>query len=253
MVRDPALRTVQVVTLGWLIAIGVSLLGGAYWLRDQPWAAARTAVDWKWLRRGVTVSLPFLGATLALRGVLSIDRYALQAVWGAEAVGVYTFYVSIRNAIQSLLDMGVVAVMRPRIIGAYQGGRMEEYRGLMRNLALAIGGMAAVLCLVAALGISSLLAFVGNPLYGEHLSAFWILLAVTFVAALGDVPHVALYAMEKDHAIVVSTVLGLVGAVVLNILLVPSYGLAGAALATLIACAIIALAKTGFLRVGRRP
>jgi O-antigen/teichoic acid export membrane protein len=241
------------VTLGWLVGVGISLVGGAYWLRDQPWAASGGPVDWSWIRRGVKIGLPFLGATLALRGVFSVDRYALQAFWGTEAVGVYTLYVSVRNAIQSMLDMGVLALLRPRIISAYQGGRIEEYRGLMRSLTVAVAGITTVLCLLAAAGMLPLLSFVRNAVYGEHLIAYWIVLAVTLVAALGDVPHVALYAMEKDRAIVTSTILGFVVAIALNLLLVPRLGLTGAALATLIATAVIAVAKTYFLRETRHP
>ena len=37
MAQEPAARTVQTAALGWLIGVGVSLVGGAYWLRDQSW------------------------------------------------------------------------------------------------------------------------------------------------------------------------------------------------------------------------
>ena len=201
-------------------------------------------MDWDWIRRGLRVGLPFLGATLAWRGVFSVDRYALQMFWGAEAVGVYTFYSSIRNAIQSLLDMGVLAVLRPRIISSYQAGRIEEYRGLMVRLFIAVVATATVLCVLAALSIRPLLAIVGNKLYGEHLSTFWIILGVTLLAALGDVPHVALYATEKDRAILTSSIVGLLAAVALYFLLVPHLGIAGAALATLITAAIVGATKT---------
>jgi O-antigen/teichoic acid export membrane protein len=252
LAREPALRTVRTVTMGWLIGVAVSLLVGGYWLRDLPWAATRGPIDWRWVRRGMTVCLPFLGATLALRGVFSVDRYSLQAFWGAEAVGVYTFYASIRNAIQSLLDMGVLAVLRPRIISAYQGGHAAEYRSLMVSLTAAMVGTALALCLVAAIGVYPLLAFVSNPIYAEHLRAYWIMLGVTLVAALGDVPHLGLYAGERDRDIIVSSLCGLVVAVALNILLVPRFGLGGAALATLIACTVVTGAKAWFLRVRRR-
>jgi O-antigen/teichoic acid export membrane protein len=97
-----------------------------------------------------------------------------------------------------------------------------------------------------------LLAFVSNPIYAEHLRAYWIMLGVTLVAALGDVPHLGLYAGERDRDIIVSSLCGLVVAVALNILLVPRFGLGGAALATLIACTVVTGAKAWFLRVRRR-
>jgi O-antigen/teichoic acid export membrane protein len=248
MAFEPSLRTLRTAIVGWITASAASLVGGAYYLRDQPWSRATGAVDWRWIRNGLRIGLPFLGATLALRTVFSIDRYALEASWGAEAVGVYTLYASIRNAIQSLLDMGVMAVLRPKVVRAWQVGDMEQYRHLMRNLTIATTGTAMALCLAAAVGIVPVLWFVGNPVYGEHLVTYWIVLAVTLVAALADVPHTALYAREKDRAIIVSTALSLGAAVVLNLVLVPHYGLPGAALATLSACGVLAAAKATFLR-----
>src|SRR5262245_13310487 len=78
MALDPAFRNVETVTVAWAIGVAISLFGAAYCLRDLSWRRASAAsVDWAWIRRGLAVSLPFLAASLAFRGVVSADRYAL--------------------------------------------------------------------------------------------------------------------------------------------------------------------------------
>lgn len=249
MAWDPRTRNVQTVAGAWMIGAGLSLVLACVWLRDLPWRRGLAApVDWTWLRSGVRVSLRFLTGTLALRGIFSIDRYALQHYAGTEAVGVYTFFTSARNAIQSFLDLGVLAVMTPRIVHARQAGQLVEYRRLLRRLRMGVAGLSVGLCLIAAVAIYPLLSFVGNPLYRQNLAAYWVVLGMTLVAALGDIPHVRLYASHRDHAIVVSTLAGLGVAVALNLVLVPRHGLLGAAAATLVACAAVGGSKAWFAR-----
>ena len=252
MAQNPAARTVQVVAIAWLSGVACSLVAGGFWLRQLPWhSAAGIPVDWAWLRRGVLISLPFLAASLALRGMFSIDRYALQSFWGAEHVGVYTFYASIRNAIQSVLDLGVMAVITPRLIGAYHDGRTREYHSLLQQLRVGVGGIVVGLCVVAGIAVFPLLSVIQRPLYGQHLGAYWTMLGVTLVAALGDIPHAQLYARHQDRAIVLSALGGLLAAGLLNVVLVPKHGIGGAAAATLLACTVTAGVRIWFLRRGR--
>jgi O-antigen/teichoic acid export membrane protein len=247
MAMNPAFRSVETVVVAWTIGVAISLIGAAYYLRDLPWSrGTRASVDWAWIRRGLAVSLPFLVSTLAFRGVVSADRYALDHYAGTEAVGVFTLYVGIRNAIQSLLDMGVIAVLRPKVIQAYQTGEMSTYKTLMRQLTVAVTSLGAVLCLAGAIGIWPLLAVVRNPIYGQHLSAYWLILGMTLAWTLGDIPQTALYARNEDRAIVVANLTGLVIAAAANILLVPRYSVVGAALATFVALLVMAALKAAW-------
>jgi O-antigen/teichoic acid export membrane protein len=244
---DQSFRNVQTVVAAWTISVAISLIGAAYYLRDLPWSrGTRASVDWAWIRRGLAVSLPFLVSSMAFRGVVSADRYALDHYTGTEAVGVFTLYVGIRNAIQSLLDMGVIAVLRPKVIQAYQTGEMDTYKTLMRQLTVAVTSLGVVLCLAGAIGIWPLLAIVKNPIYSEHLPAYWLILGMTLAWTLGDIPQTALYARDKDRAIVVTSVIGFAVAVAANVLLVPRFGIVGAALATLVALVVMAALKAAW-------
>ncbi|HUO87270.1 MAG TPA: polysaccharide biosynthesis C-terminal domain-containing protein [Thermoanaerobaculia bacterium] len=241
---EPGGRTLMPVLALWLAGSLAAIALAAWWLRDLPWAAARgVPIDRRWIVRGLSVSLPLLVASLAYRLMLSIDRYVLQAYHGEAAVGVFTLYASVRNAIQGFLEFGAIFILRPRIVAAWQRGDTATYRRLMRRLAAATVALSVLLCAGAALLIVPVLSLIGEPLYRRHLDAYAVLLAAAVVAGVAELPHTALYARGRDRAIIGATLIGLAAAVALNLWWVPRLGVLGAALASLTALAVTALAK----------
>lgn len=251
MFQSPETRDLTSLWITWAVSVVLSLTLAAYWLRDLDWSAAFEAtVDWRWIRKGALIALPFLGGTLALRGILTVDRYVLQHYWGNEAVGVYTFYANIANAIQVFVDTGVITLLYPRIVAAFQQGQTEEYRRLMRRLTTGIILLVSLLFAVAAVSIYPILGLLQKPIYTAYLPAYWVLLTAMAIMAFGMIPHYALYVRRLDKAIVNSTVVGFGVALVSNMLLVPTYGILGAAVSTLAGMLTITALKLG-INIGK--
>jgi O-antigen/teichoic acid export membrane protein len=238
------------VVLGcWLVGEMAGLLLGAYFLRGIPWRPGlERPVDWPWLRRGLTVALPFAGSTLAFLAAASLDRYAVRHFAGAEAVGVYGFYLSVQGAIQSLLGGGLVSVYQARIVLVGQRGQLGESRRLLWQLAAGVVLGWTVLAALAALLIGPVIRLVGRPVYAEHLDAFWLVLLIPPVQVLASLVQLALYARHLDRPIFCSSGVALVAAAVFNAVLVPAFGLPGAAVATLGALAVAGAVAWLFLR-----
>ncbi len=253
MLASPKYQTLNTVWLGWSVGAFAGLLVAGYHLRHLHWQGVfAAAVDWGWLGRGLRVSLPFLAATLALRGIETIDRYLLAFFRGEALVGVYTFYASVANAVQIFVFTGVVMIAYPKIVGAFQRGQSEEYKRLMRSMTVSIFLSSILLSCVVAVGIKPLLSFIGNEAYQSHLWAFWILLASVNALVFSMVPHYALYVRQSDKAIIISSVGALGAAVAANLLLVPTLGIVGTALSTFIGMATLGLSKAGFLLLTNR-
>lgn len=240
-------RRLETVLAAWLAGSVAGLLLALLALRDLPWRYARGAVDWRWLGGGLRVAVPFLLGTLALRGVFTVDRFSLEAVRSTAEVGVYTFFLAVYAAFHGFLEMGVLMVHRPAIIRSYQQGRYEEYRRGMRRLALALGGLSAALAAAAALLIGPVLGLVGEPLYRQYMPVFWLVLALCLAAAAAELPHLALYARQRDPAIIRASLGGLLLAAAADPWLSAWAGPAGAALGTLLAVLLIAALKTWYL------
>jgi O-antigen/teichoic acid export membrane protein len=114
----------------------------------------------------------------------------------------------------------------------------------MRKMTFGVVGGLIVLTTLALILIKPVLHLVHQPLYEEHFSVFFIILISVGLTTLSYLPHYALYVKHRDMAIIAATVAGLAVALVANTLLVPRYGLPGAAAATAAAVAVMTLLKT---------
>jgi O-antigen/teichoic acid export membrane protein len=233
----------QVVLGGWVLSEATTLVLAIYCLRDLPWrSACRTPVDWPWIGRGLLQALPLMSANLAFSGMNLADRYALEFWRGLEQVGVYSSYSYVRNAIGSLLEVGVLNLFQPQLIAAYQEGRTADCRRLIQQLLAAIVGLCGLLCALAALLIHPVLVVIDRPIYGEHLRTFWMILVLTLATAVLNLPLLVLYARHADRQRLVVSLMGLTVAIILNVLLVPGLGMNGAVLATLGATGVVGAA-----------
>jgi O-antigen/teichoic acid export membrane protein len=238
-------RTLPTVLTLWILGSMTAVAYGGAKLRHLEWrAAARRPVDRMWIWAGVKTAAPFLLGTLAIRGILAADRYALAVVAGPALVGVYSLYFGAYSAVHGLVEASVHHVLRPRIVGAYQRSSHNEYRFLLRRYAtwsmvgaIALGGAAVLLAPVV-------FGLLPDVIYRQHLPAFQILVVASWIHVAGAIPDVVLYCRRADRAIAGSAVLGLVAAIALNIALVPTLGIRGAALATAGGFSVLAASKT---------
>lgn len=241
---DGDARRLPVVWLGWTIGVFSSLTLTVWVLRHLPWKKSRqVAIDWTWMRRGVGVALPFFGATLSFVGIQYVDRYFLQSFWGEATVGIYTFYSGLANVIHAFIFSGIIMILYPQVIAAYQQGDFVRYRLLMRKMSLGVIGGLAILSALALLLIRPVLHLVDRPVYTDQITVFIILLGSVSMMTLSYLPHYALYVKRQDRAIIVAALTGLVVALAANAILVPRYGLNGAAMATLSALTAMTLVK----------
>jgi O-antigen/teichoic acid export membrane protein len=233
-------RTLTYIWYGWIIGIIINLVFGAYAFRKMKWRSViRQRVDWDWIRKGVLISLPFLGATLFLKTVEFSDRYFIRINHGDAMVGVYTFYANITNAIQTFVFAGIIMILQPKIVAAYQNKKFHEYKLLMRRMSLGVILGVMVLSFLAYVGIFPILGLIGKQIYLQYNYAYDILLIAIIANILSQIPHYVLYVRKMDKAIVFSSFAALFISVSMNAILVPRYDLVGAAISNL--CAMVSL------------
>ncbi|NMY40041.1 hypothetical protein HBN76_01885 [Pseudomonas sp. WS 5013] len=202
MFLEPASRNIEAVFVAWTVGGGTACLLACVKLSRLRMGGWRRQIDWAWIGAGIKVALPFLMATLAIRGVYTLDRYWLEALSGLEVLGAYVLFIGIANAMMSFLDAGVFAFSYPGLIRAFQQHQSVEFRQGLRRLMLQTLALSSAFSMVALLLIDPLLGWLDKPLYIEQRGLFpWILLA-TFLYALSMIPHYALYAKNCDKPII---------------------------------------------------
>lgn len=209
MASEPATRSLDYVLGAWTVAGLLAVWVGAYRLSQLGIAGWHKKIDWKWIATGLKVSIPFLVATLAIRGVFTLDRYWLQSLGGLEMVGAYVLFMGIAGSLMAFLDAGVFAFSYPGLINAHQKKQPDLFRHNLVQLLVLTCLLTVAFAFVSLLLLSPLLGWLGNPLYVAQQSLYPWLLAAMALYALGMVPHFALYAQGLDRPIIHSHIASL--------------------------------------------
>jgi O-antigen/teichoic acid export membrane protein len=189
------------------------------------WAAASTLFrygGWMWLT--------------ALAGVAyaSADRIIVGRTLGAAAAGQYNIYVQITQLIH-FVPSSVFAFSFPAFSRlAAQGSTGREIAGAYRRYFAVISatgfGIAVMMMLIWPLLLN---VFAGTGFDGSRRGTAW-LLGLNFLLLAGAIaPYYLLLALGYAKVVSIISTASMVAALVLMVVLVPRYGLEGAALARL--------------------
>ena len=240
----PTTRELTTVWAGWSVGVGLSIAYSGYILRGLGWREAWSLpIDWNWIRSGLSTALPFFVATLSLTTIEYSGRYFIEHFLGKADVGVYTFFIGIANSVQVFIYAGIFSILFPKLVQAFQHGQMDQYYALLRRMSKTTVIAVLTIGAVAAAAIIPLLAIVDRPVFSEQLPVYWMLLIWTSIASLGQIPHYGLYAQKQDRTIVTSTLIAVGLSLAGNALLIPKFGLMGAALSSTLAMSVLGLTK----------
>lgn len=214
------------VVLGQALGAGVAAALGAAGLKQS----LRLRLDTGWLRDLLRFSLPLVPASLALFLSVHAGRIVLNAFSTLEDVGLYTLATQIAG-IAALGIVGVQGALTPLVMASHQ---KPETPAQLARLFEGFFASAVVVCLLLGLFAPELVWIIGYPGYERAgplvlLLAPGLLLTQMYVFAPGFA--VAHRSATQMWVSVASAIIA-VGA---NLALVSTLGLAGAALATLLA------------------
>jgi O-antigen/teichoic acid export membrane protein len=128
----------------------------------------------------------------------------------------------------------------PKVIAGYAAGP-APYRGALSSFFWSMLSLAFATMVISALSMAPLLSLLGLSTYSASIGVFYAMLPGIFLRMLADVPSYALYAARSDNYLLLCN-LGSAGmSTLLNFLLIPVYGIYGAAVAGGVASAVLFL------------
>ena len=211
MSLDEVARNLDTVMALWATAGAAAASIGVLRLKQLRTSGWKLPVDWTWVKKGIGVSVTFLVATLALRGVQTFDRYWLDALASIEMVGAYVLLLGVASTLMVFLDAGVFAFAYPALIKHNHDGEHERAHKQVKRLLLQTLVLSVAFAVMSWVLLPYFLEWIGNPAYQQALPWYpWLLSAMT-INAVGMVPHYALYARGSDKPIIYSHIAGLVG------------------------------------------
>lgn len=180
------------------------------------------SVDWDWVRRGMAVSLAYLVGTLAIKAILSLDRFFFSEMNNVEALGAYVLFMGVASALPSFLDAGVFVFGYPRLIEYSHKGNAESFWGVVRSMGAKTLCVVLLFSVLSLPSITYLVGWLSRPIYSQYQELFgWFLVGNIFLS-FSMIPHYVLYARGKDRFILVTHILSLV-IFVLSVVIVKDY------------------------------
>lgn len=204
MIFDEDSRNLNVVMALWATAGIAAASFGAWKLKQLNTTGWGLPIDWVWVKKGITVSTNFLVATLALRGIQTIDRYFLKDFVGIEMVGTYVLLLGVASTLLVFLEAAVFSFAYPALIQHNHKGEHEEAKKKVKQIFFQTLSFSLLFSLISWLLLPYLINWIGNPIYLQGISWYpWLISAMT-LNALALVPHFALYARGVDKPIIYS-------------------------------------------------
>ncbi|RMG35843.1 MAG: lipopolysaccharide biosynthesis protein [Planctomycetota bacterium] len=218
------------------------LAGGSLPSQDRPqWDVLRPTWDWPVLRRLVWLGLP-LGATVFLIQLnQNVPRYFLEEFRGLRELGIFG---AIAGAIAAgaTISEALQQATAPRLARHYAEGDVDAFRRLLARLIMLCGGLGLVGAAIAATCGRWILAIVFTPDYARFSHVFVMLMIAAAVLYVCGVLMTTLIAMRIVHSQLPLLALSATAALVLSALLIPRWGMFGAAVS-------LALSRLPFLLV----
>lgn len=205
----PVLRHLDFVLASWTVGSLLGLLVGLASLRRIESDKAAASINWSWLARGLKVALPLMLASLAVRGIFTLDRFWMEMIGGAGVLGAYVLFIGVATAVLSFVDAGIVDFAYPRVVGAARSNKPETFLSEMRRLKWSVLAAVLILSLLCWLGFSLFIGFLPNPIYADNLGLLPPILLAVALYGISTIPHVGLYAHGRDRIIVASQLCGL--------------------------------------------
>jgi O-antigen/teichoic acid export membrane protein len=195
----------------------------------------KKGIDYNLARRMLVYSLPMVPTAIGwwLNG--SLDKYLLIALIGYSANGVYSVAQKIPSILTVIISIFTQAWVLS-VISSYGDKDFSKYYIRVHDVFLGVGtiGCASIIILSKVLG---------QLLFAKDFFQAWMYVPILTVATLLSSYSIFLSsvfrAAKRTKSIFISTIIGSLVNLILNLLLIPRIGCIGAAIATVIGFAIM--------------
>ncbi|MEX2803889.1 flippase [Streptococcus sp. H31] len=200
------------------------------------------------LKQHLKPTLSFFLLTVSSTIYLNVDTTILGFVKGDTEVGYYSAAVKVKQILVSIVT-SLGAVLLPRLSFYFEKKRHEDFKYLVQK-ALNFVFVVAVPLVVYFIITSkeSILFLSGDAFLPAVLPMQLILPTVLFIGLSNLMGMQILVPTNREKLVVVSTIVGAVVDILLNIFLIPLLGASGAAMASTAAELSVALVQLYFLR-----
>ena len=182
------------------------------------------------LRYLVVTTWPLVIAGLSMVIYMRIDQLMLASMMGDAGVGLFSAAIKISEALY-FIPAAAAATVAPAMTAAHRRGRAEYERQLLRVMRFLVRLALVVAAVVAIFSRPIILALYG-PAYAPAIPVLAIHAWIYVLMTLNSVGNQWLLDEGHFHSNMYQTIGGAAVNIGLNLVLIPSYGIVGAAIAS---------------------
>jgi len=200
-------------------------------------------LDFKWVKKGVKISIPFFLGTIAYKAIEYSDRYMIDWFMSKEDVGVYSFYTNFANIINIIVNTITVTLLVPNLLRSVSAGVVEDIKIKIENFTRELYLTTIGVSLIIVFLIFPILTWLNKEEFSNQISIYFIVLMANIIFNISLFYHFMLYAYKKDKLIFKPTFYACIINIMLNIVFIPMFGIIAAAISTLVSFSIILVLK----------
>jgi len=215
------------VVIGWIV--GYSLGTALFSLRVlRGFRGEASVAEHVPLRIVLSYSIPLFFSSLLGYGATYVDRFTVSFFLNLSEMGIYNFSLLIVSALGILIGP-FGTILLPKLSEMYGRGDMDSLRLYSSKALELLLALYIPIALIVASISPSILLFLANPSY---LPGYIPITLITIINALFISSHilgVSLQAVRKTRLFLLSSSLALISNFIFSILLIPKFGINGAA------------------------
>jgi O-antigen/teichoic acid export membrane protein len=241
LVRVPLAQLAGDLLAGAILLVWLRRLGHRIW----------PALDWKLIRPILRRALPLVASALLGLMIYNADFIFLRVMRGPAEVG---YYAAAYTLISFLINLGIAYSLSLLPTLTRLATEPENQRALYHTASAHVFAAALPVAIGGFLLAPGIIALFFGADYAPGVMALQILVWSIPLSLVRDVPIIALMASGREDWVLRTSGAAAASNLVLNALLIPRYGVAGAALATVVtegARLVLALRLSAPLGFGR--
>lgn len=244
----PQYRTIDVVLISW---IGANMMSWSLFLYiARGWhlrRGLRTPIDFGWIRSRLGRSWYIYLSDLSIVGLIYMDRYIVSFMLGLAATGIYTFFWSLSNALQTLVATVVVQIALPILVKTFPQEDRSAWRSALRRELTKTILFSTGLAVAIFAASEVLLAYMSMQGLREHRSLFLLMLVSAVLRSCSDLANVGITSTGKDRFYAAINISGVFLSLTLSFVCIYAFGLIGAGVGSLVTAIILLSARFYFL------
>ncbi|MEQ1965766.1 oligosaccharide flippase family protein [Xenorhabdus nematophila] len=130
-------NAIELMLFLWLICDAITMTFLFYYFYNKLNMRFSWALIFKRKQKNLILSsIPVFFSSIFLRIIVSLDKIILSHFTSIQMVGIYTFYTNISNALQALLDAGIVSYKYKEILKTCRKKQSNEFMGYYKKIFL---------------------------------------------------------------------------------------------------------------------